>query len=78
VASGIEGIVDAIIDGQNGVLVASGDAQQHAQQIIRIVKSLDAGQKIGKKARTFSLEAFGRPGIADDYIKIYNQAGKET
>lgn len=78
VASGIEGITDAIIDGQNGILVPTGDEKQHAEQIIRIIKSPAMSQKIGQKARVFSLVAFGWPRIADDYIKIYNQTSKNT
>lgn len=76
VASGIEGIVDAIIDGKNGVLVPTKDAKEHANQIIRIIKNPDTASKIGQQARIFSLKAFSWPQIADDYINIYKQAGR--
>ena len=78
VASGIEGITDALVDNKNGILVPSGDAKTHANAILDMINNPQKAQKLGKKARLFSLKAFGWQQIVQDYLHTYNQAEDKT
>lgn len=76
VTSGIEGIVDAIHSGKNGVLVPTEDIPAHAQAILRVLRDTEASQKQGKHAREYSLKTFGWGEIVKQYLQVYKQTEK--
>jgi glycosyltransferase involved in cell wall biosynthesis len=71
VASGIEGIVDAIHDGNNGILVGEKDAAAFTNEIIQILHDGKKSIERGKKARMYTLKNYGWPTIADRYVNEY-------
>lgn len=69
VASGIEGIKDAIKDGQNGFLLESGNAQAYAAKITELLADGDALKKFGENAREYAIENYSWDKIAKKYIE---------
>ena len=73
VASGIEGIIDAVIDGKNGTLVQEREASEFIRVILEVVETPNLAQKQGKDARTYTLDHYGWPTIAEQYLKVYTK-----
>ncbi|MEI6481166.1 MAG: glycosyltransferase family 4 protein [Candidatus Saccharibacteria bacterium] len=73
VASGIEGILDAIHDGENGILVPASKAESHARAITVILGDAKKAAQLGKAAREYSIKTFSWPVIAAKYNTYYNQ-----
>lgn len=72
VAAGIEGIRDAIIDGKNGVLVASGDAQAFIERIDTFFADGKMMQAFGARSRKYTLARFQWGAIARQYTAAYS------
>lgn len=73
VASGIEGIVDAIHDGKNGTLVPTSSPKAHADAINVILSDAKKATQLGKAAREYSIKTFSWPVIAAQYNTYYDQ-----
>ncbi|MDQ5886670.1 MAG: phosphatidyl-myo-inositol dimannoside synthase [Patescibacteria group bacterium] len=73
VASGIEGIVDAIVDGKNGTLVQERETEEFIRVILEILQNPKLAQEQGKQARIFTLENYNWSTIAERYIKVYSE-----
>ncbi len=73
VASGIEGIKDAIVDNQNGFLVGEKDTKAFIDHINDLLNNSKKAEAFGKKSRDFSLKRFNWDNIASQYLKIYNR-----
>lgn len=71
VASGIEGIKDAITSGKNGVLLESASADQYLETISKYLNSPDEARKFGQISRVFTLENYQWNNIADKYLRHY-------
>jgi glycosyltransferase involved in cell wall biosynthesis len=72
VASGIEGIRDAVSDGKNGVLVPSGDAKSFEKEIKKFADNSYA-RSFGRKSREFTLKRYEWNAIAEQYIDGYRE-----
>ena len=73
VAAGIEGILDAVSDGQNGVLVPTRDAKAFTAALNRFLSDKTYAKKFGEQSRRFTLENYQWPAIADRYIAAYRK-----
>lgn len=71
VAAGVEGIRDAIIDGENGVLVVSGESQAFVRAIGTLLKNSKRAQAFGASSRKYTLAHFQWETIAKQYILAY-------
>lgn len=76
VASGIEGIVDAIRDGKNGQLVGPRQAKEHTKAILEIIGNPTRARKIGAQARSYTLRHYSWPVIAESYVDVYRNVAK--
>jgi len=70
VASGIEGIKDAIKDGENGFLVESGNANAWVAKVNELLSDDEFRKKFGEKARQYAVENYRWEKIAKRYIKV--------
>jgi phosphatidylinositol alpha-1,6-mannosyltransferase len=70
VASGIEGIADVVTEGENGHLVASGDAAGFADAIMRYHHKPSELSAASHRARAHTVEKFGWEAVTDRYIEI--------
>jgi len=73
VASGTEGIKDAISDGRNGVLVPVGDSAIFTKQIRLFLEDLAYAKKFGEASRHYSLATYQWVKLADQYIDNYEK-----
>jgi len=71
VAANLEGIRDAIQDGQNGYLVPSGDPAAFHQRISELLNNPKTARQFGLKSRRFTLKHYRWEPIADQYVAIY-------
>lgn len=70
-ASGIDGIVDAIIDGKNGYLLESGNAEMYREKIRDYIQNkLQYDKKISNFIN-YTKEQFGTNSVADQYLNIF-------
>lgn len=70
IASRLEGLRDAIIDGQNGFLVASGEPDQFIDKIAEMLDNEAFRKDFGEKARTFTIEHYSWEKIAKKYLEV--------
>jgi len=70
IASDIEGLKDAIQDGQNGFLVAAGDAGAYRQKIQEVLKNPAEKEAFSKKARDYTRNNYAWPQIASKYLDV--------
>jgi phosphatidylinositol alpha-1,6-mannosyltransferase len=73
IASGIEGLKDAIHDGRNGFLVAAGDADAYARKIREVLQNPEDKEAFGVQARDFVSKNYAWPLIARKYLDAINR-----
>lgn len=73
VAAGIEGILDAVSDGQNGVLVPTRDAKAFTAALSRFLSDKAYARKFGEQSRKFTLANYQWPAIAERYVASYKK-----
>lgn len=67
-ASKLEGLKDAVIDGQNGFLIESENAEAWAKKITEILSDDNFRQAFGVRARQYVIENFRWKIIAEKYL----------
>jgi phosphatidyl-myo-inositol dimannoside synthase len=69
IAAGIEGILDAVSEGENGHLLATGDAAAFAERILAYHRDRDALRAASGRAVRHTTETFAWPAIADRFVR---------
>jgi glycosyltransferase involved in cell wall biosynthesis len=77
VAAGIEGIKDAVKDGENGYLVASKDKKAFVSKIGSLLADPKNAQTLGRKARTYTLDNYQWSAIAGQFIEEYHKLSRK-
>jgi len=72
-ASGIEGITDAIIDGKNGYLLPSGDADAWKDKIETVLSDLENLKIFGKAAKKYTIENYPWDKMTSGYISVFEK-----
>jgi glycosyltransferase involved in cell wall biosynthesis len=70
IASKLEGLKDAIIDGKNGFLVEPENAEAYVTKITELLNRDDYRKEFGKQARQFVIEHYRWDKIARQYLQI--------
>lgn len=73
VASELEGIRDAVRNGENGLLVQPCKAQAFADTILGLLKDDEEREGFGKKARQYTLENFSSERMAERYLSEFQK-----
>jgi len=73
VASSLEGIKDALVQGKNGIMVETGDAKGFIREITTLLESAKKRKLFGKEARRFTLKTYSWDAIAAQYVAIYEK-----
>ena len=73
VASDLEGLQDAIQEGENGLRVRPLDDEQFADRITRLLHHEAERRRLGEKARRYTLERYGWDRIAGRYRDVLCQ-----
>ncbi len=72
VASAVDGIVDAVREGETGFLIAEGDRQAWANKIVEIAEWSPAKRlKFVQKAQQAAREYYSWSRVAEDCVRIY-------
>jgi phosphatidylinositol alpha-1,6-mannosyltransferase len=72
VASNLEGIRDAIKDGQNGTLVESADSDGFIREVSQLLASKGTREMSGTKACRYTLKHYSWPHVAGAYGAVYD------
>jgi len=72
VATAVGGLVDAIVDGETGVLVAPGDVAALRAAIERLLEDADLRDRLGAAARTHAVQHWSRDAEARALVAGYS------
>ena len=73
IASDIEGISDVVSEGQNGILIESGQAEEFAGAIMRFYQDQDLLAASSARARLYTASRFGWAGVIDRYLVVIRE-----
>lgn len=73
VASDLEGLKDAVINGKNGFLIEPENAQAYITKITELLEQDEYRKEFGKQARIFSEDHFQWKNIAKQYLETIKQ-----
>jgi glycosyltransferase involved in cell wall biosynthesis len=71
VATRVGGLVDSIIDGETGILVARGDPADLARGILTLLRDPSAAHELGRRGRSFMLNKFTLRRTVEDEDRLY-------
>lgn len=71
IATRIGGVVDIVRDGENGLIVTPGNAEELKEAILRLIENTGLAEKIAENAYKDIKENFYINTIADKYIQLY-------
>lgn len=71
IASGIEGITSAIVDGKNGVLIEEGDIEDWVKKIDAFLSDDDVRNRFAKDAMEYTLENYSWKKMVGEYAAIF-------
>jgi len=73
VATGIEGITDAVVEGKNGYCVPERDPEAMARTIRRLLENQVELSELGKKAAEFSMQRFSSETVTRQYEAVFTR-----
>jgi glycosyltransferase involved in cell wall biosynthesis len=73
IATGIEGITDAVIDGENGFCVPEGDNKAMIEIITSLIGDKDEIDRLGRKAMAFTKKRFAVDSIVGRYHRLFEE-----
>ena len=76
VAAGIEGITDAVRDGNNGILLPSADAKKWIDTLNTLIKDEDRLAKLSKSAIDSTLKNYGWDKMVTEYLAVFEKVIK--
>lgn len=70
IASGIEGILDAVIDGRTGILLPAEDADAWTQRVSSLVSDVPALRELGWEYGIVARKSFGIDAMGDELQRL--------
>lgn len=70
VASAIEGILDAVVDGRTGLLVPAGDADAWTERLTTLVSSASALRDIGSRFEQEARKLYGEEQMSAELLRL--------
>jgi glycosyltransferase involved in cell wall biosynthesis len=71
VATAVGGSIDAVIDGETGLLVSSGEASELANALERLVASAELRDRFGREGRCRALERYSASEVVGSLEQMY-------
>jgi lipopolysaccharide/colanic/teichoic acid biosynthesis glycosyltransferase/glycosyltransferase involved in cell wall biosynthesis len=78
VATRVAGCVDAIADGETGLLVAPGDVEALASALARAIDDAGLRARLGRRARRLVAERFEERAVSARLVAMYRAAGPRS
>ena len=75
-ASNLEGLKDAINDGQNGFLLEPGNAEIWTEKIKEVLLNDSFRKEFGEKAKQYTVEHYSWDKIAQRYLEVMKSVNK--
>ncbi len=75
IASRIHGITDAVVDGQTGLLFASGEVDELATLILRFAEDTELRKTLGQNARERVKKHFDQTDVVGRYVNFFRELG---
>jgi glycosyltransferase involved in cell wall biosynthesis len=73
IASDVEGIREAITNGENGILMPAGDAPAFAREIVGLVRDSERRLRLGERAAAYTWARHSWSRMADEYERLYDE-----
>lgn len=73
----VDGVIDAIVDGETGILVAAGDREKLAAVMEMLVDQPDLRLRLGQQARQRVLDKFTDAAVTSAWLAFYDQILRE-
>jgi glycosyltransferase involved in cell wall biosynthesis len=74
VASDIEGVNEAVKDGETGLLFKKGDEEDLAQKIMKLYNSEELRKEMGENAYNFVKEDYSKNRMVEEYKTLYKNS----
>jgi glycosyltransferase involved in cell wall biosynthesis len=78
VATRVGGLVDSVIDGETGILVAPGDPADLARGILKLLRDPEAARELGRRGRRLMLSRFTLRKTVEDEDRLYRRLHREA
>jgi len=75
VAAGLEGILDAVVDGKTGTLLPPGDADAWVARLTEMLADRAGLAEAGRRASTESRARYSEDGMRDAFIRLLDLPG---
>lgn len=76
IATRVGSITDAVVEGETGLLVPTGNSEALANAIIMLIKDSSLCQNMGEKGRKHAEEKFSRTRVIDEVEAVYKDLWK--
>ena len=73
VASRLEGIPDAVVDGENGTLVPPEDAGAFVSTTSGLIADAAEREKLGQRGRAYTERSYAWPQIVQQYVTLFGE-----
>jgi len=73
VAARLQGIPDAICDGENGTLIEPGDADHFTRALTRLIDDGEERRALGERGRAYTREQNSWPRIISRYVELFDE-----
>jgi glycogen(starch) synthase len=78
VASAVDGIPDAVLDGETGLLVPRDDPEALAAALVALLRDPARRDALGARGRALTRERFTWPAVAAEYLGVLHEAANDT
>jgi glycosyltransferase involved in cell wall biosynthesis len=69
----VTGMVDAVVDGETGILVSRGDVDALAEGLIRLLKDQTLRTKLSEAARERVMKDFANERVWEEWLRFYKR-----
>lgn len=73
IATAIDGIPEAVIDGKTGILVPKRDSKSLAEAMISLLRDREKAKRMGEAGREFVIREFNADEMVKDITKVYEE-----
>ena len=73
VASRIQGIQEAVREGENGILLDWDDNEAYRKTLLELIADREKRERLGKRARRYVMENYSWEKIAGRYHRVFEE-----
>jgi len=77
VSTAVGGVKDLVIDGENGFLAKTGDAEDISDKILVLLNDAEKRRRFGATGRELVRKKYSKERLVDDIERLYERVLKE-